>query len=150
MAQLQTIQVIYGTCTTSSTTTLNVQVGLRGATSSDFNARTTTTNWSATTAAVANTNTLSFSNTINPSSGLTFTWSPCITSPGVAGAISGAGSVCVSIYPDLFSGTGCRCRFLYLELQRLGSYLYHCNNSSIEHHCICSRCNQRYIECYPW
>lgn len=94
LAQLQTIQVIYGTCTTSSTTTLNVQVGLRGAASSDFNARTTTTNWSATTAAFANTNTLSFSNTINPASGLTYTWSPCITSPGVAGAISGAGSVC--------------------------------------------------------
>ncbi|MFH1119993.1 MAG: T9SS type A sorting domain-containing protein [Bacteroidota bacterium] len=52
------------------------QVGLRGAVNSDYKNRTTTTNWSATTAGVVNTATCSYSTTIFPANGLTFTYTP--------------------------------------------------------------------------
>ncbi len=48
---LQTLQVIYGTSTTTDVSNLDTQVGLRGADSLDFNARKSTTGWAATTAA---------------------------------------------------------------------------------------------------
>ncbi len=92
---LQTLQVIYGSCTATSATALETQVGLRGASTADFNARKSTTGWAATAAATANTDLVRFSNTLNPASGLTFTWSPCTAAPGAAGAIAGsAGPVC--------------------------------------------------------
>lgn len=94
VANLQTLQVVYGSVTTSETNDLQFQVGLRGASSSDFNARTSTTSWAATTAATANTDLVKLNNTIKPSSGLTYTWSPCTVSPGAAGAISGTSPVC--------------------------------------------------------
>ena len=119
-AALQTVQVVYGTCNTVSTTVLNVQVGLRGATAADFNARTTSTDWTATTAATANTDVLSFININTPPAGLTYTWSPCITGPGAAGVITGPAAVCeataiqytlatvpqASFYTWSYSGTG--------------------------------------------
>lgn len=94
-ANLQTIQVMYGSCATNIGN-LDVQVGLRGASSADFNARTSTTAWASTTASTANTNTVRFGNAKVPASGLTFTWSPCTTAPGNPGAISGSNSVCQS------------------------------------------------------
>jgi len=57
-------------------TTFTCQVGLTGATVSDFNIRATTTDWSATTAGGSNTATMKFSSTVKPSSNLTYTWSP--------------------------------------------------------------------------
>ncbi|MFT3908127.1 MAG: T9SS type A sorting domain-containing protein [Ferruginibacter sp.] len=116
---LQTLQSVYGACTTTNTSVLNVQVGLRGASTADFNARSGNT-WGSTTAAVANTDKVLFSNTINPASGLTFTWSPCTTAPGVPGAISGTSSLCANtsatysiaavtgatFYTWTYSGTG--------------------------------------------
>ncbi|MEI2750109.1 MAG: hypothetical protein V9E88_15275 [Ferruginibacter sp.] len=93
---------------------------MRGAANTDFNARTSSTAWASTTAAVANTNTVRFSNTIVPASGLTFTWSPCTVAPGAAGAIAGTSPVCpgstqtysiatvagASTYAWTYSGTG--------------------------------------------
>jgi hypothetical protein len=70
------IDVVYGTCTATSTTSYTAQVGLRGASNSDYNNRTTTTNWTATTAGASNSATCTSSNTIMPTSGLTFTWTP--------------------------------------------------------------------------
>lgn len=92
--QTQTLQVIYGTLSATIAENLDTQVGLRGDNTADFNARQSTSNWSATTAAVANTNTVRFNNTIVPPSGLTFTWSPCTVAPGAAGAITGPINVC--------------------------------------------------------
>ncbi len=91
---LQTLQVIYGTSTSTDAANLETQVGLRGASSADFNARKSSTGWAATTAATVNTDLVRFSNTINPASGLTFTWSPCTVAPGPAGVIAGPSPVC--------------------------------------------------------
>jgi len=72
------INIVYGPCGTAATTTLSntFGVGLTGAAVSDFNVRTTTTNWSATTAGGANSATCSITPSILPASGLTFAWSP--------------------------------------------------------------------------
>lgn len=69
------IQVRYGS-NTFATTSLTSQVGIRGASNADYNNRTSTTNWGATTAGNLNTNTITSSNSIFPASGLTFTWTP--------------------------------------------------------------------------
>jgi hypothetical protein len=47
------ISVVYGTMTSDALSN-TVQVGLRGASSADFNNRTTTTDWSASTAGLTN------------------------------------------------------------------------------------------------
>ncbi len=95
----QTIQTVYGTCSTSSTVTNeNPQVGIRS-TTSDFDSRTTTTDWTNTTAGATNTDRCRFRNTITPPSGRTFTWTPGYCSGAVtAGSISGTSPIC--------SGTG--------------------------------------------
>ncbi len=51
-----------------------LQVGLTGATTADFNARTTTTNWSATTAAYTHNATCSYTSTVKPAANLCFQW----------------------------------------------------------------------------
>jgi hypothetical protein len=73
-----TIEIIYGTFTTTNTNTATgpMQVGLRGSSTADYNNRTTTTNWAATTAGAANSATCAGTTTVFPASGLTFTWSP--------------------------------------------------------------------------
>ncbi|MEI6749522.1 MAG: hypothetical protein WCM93_10215, partial [Bacteroidota bacterium] len=55
-----------------------VQVGLRGASSADFNDRTTTTDWSATTAGSYNYATCKYNppTFVIPANGLTFSWAP--------------------------------------------------------------------------
>ncbi|MDF3028813.1 MAG: hypothetical protein K0S23_3120 [Fluviicola sp.] len=71
------IKIIYGgTINANNATSPTAQVGLRGLTNTDFNNRSTTTNWAATTAGGANTASCQFSNTIKPASGLTFTYTP--------------------------------------------------------------------------
>ncbi|MHC1706150.1 MAG: GEVED domain-containing protein [Bacteroidales bacterium] len=62
----------FGSFTSSYTT----QVGLRGSANTDFNNRTTTTNWSATTRGTLNSQTCPLSATIVPVSGLTFVYNP--------------------------------------------------------------------------
>ncbi len=61
------------------------EVGLRGAASTDFNNRTTTSNWASTTAGTLNTATSTATNTIFPASGLTYTWTPptCFSPTGL-------------------------------------------------------------------
>ncbi len=70
------IDIVYGTCTATSTTSYICQVGLRGAANTDFNNRSTATNWAATTAGASNTASCTSLNTIMPASGQTFTWTP--------------------------------------------------------------------------
>jgi len=94
VANLQTLQVVFGNVTTAETSNLEFQVGLRGASSGDFNARQSTSSWASTTAATANTDHVRLNNNIKPTSGLTFTWSPCTAAPPASGAITGASPVC--------------------------------------------------------
>ena len=69
------IQVVYGTCSATSTTNMSPQIGLRGDAVSDFNNRTAVVaNWTTTAAGTVNTATCTFSNTIRPASGTTFQW----------------------------------------------------------------------------
>jgi hypothetical protein len=71
-----TINVVYNIQGPTSTTATTFQIGLRGSANTDFNNRTTTTNWASTTAGTLNSSTVTLSNTVNPSSGLTYTWTP--------------------------------------------------------------------------
>lgn len=71
------INIIYGgTITANSATTPTIQVGLRGLANTDFNNRSTTTNWAATTAGATNTASCQFSGTIKPAVGQVFTFTP--------------------------------------------------------------------------
>ncbi|SDK59464.1 beta strand repeat-containing protein, partial [Flavobacterium noncentrifugens] len=72
-----TVQIVYGSSSTTSTAANNVQVGIR-TTTSDFSSRTTATSWASTTAGSANTDKCAVLNTILPASGLTFTWTPAV------------------------------------------------------------------------
>ena len=55
-------------------TTATCQVGLTGQTTADFNSRTTTTDWTATTASAVNTAQMTFNAGVNPPSGLSYFW----------------------------------------------------------------------------
>jgi subtilisin-like proprotein convertase family protein len=89
------IQVVYGTCTansTSTTSSVTGQVGIRGSSSSDYANRsvTSTGTWATNTAGTANTSTALINNTIFPASGLTFNWTPpsiCSTVPNAPTAL---------------------------------------------------------------
>ena len=72
------IQIVYGTCTATSTTSLTAQVGLRGASNTDYNNRTSTTSWSSTSNGSSNSATMTSLNTIMPSSGQTYTFAPVV------------------------------------------------------------------------
>lgn len=63
----------------TSTTNQAVQVGLRGDANTDFNNRTTTTDWAATNPGTANNNFCVLSATVFPASGLNFTFTPAGT-----------------------------------------------------------------------
>lgn len=72
---LNTVEFVYGTMTNNATAT-TLQVGLRGSANTDFNNRTTTTDWAASTAGATNAATMALSATIYPVAGLTFKFSP--------------------------------------------------------------------------
>lgn len=71
-----TINIVYNIQGPTSTTATTFQIGLRGSLNTDFNNRTTTTNWASTTAGTLNSSTVTLSNTVKPTSGLTYTWTP--------------------------------------------------------------------------
>jgi hypothetical protein len=73
-----TINIVYNIQGPTSVTTRTIEIGLRGTLNTDFNNRTTTTNWSSTTAGTLNSSTVTLSNTVKPTSGLTYTWTPPI------------------------------------------------------------------------
>ena len=73
---LNQVEVIYGGMTNNYALTAWVaQVGLGGSVQADFNNRTSTTDWSATSPGAAANSTIPYSSTIYPLSGLTFAWS---------------------------------------------------------------------------
>ena len=71
-----TINIVYNIQGPTSATARVFEIGLRGSLNSDFNNRTTTTNWASTTAGTLNSSTVTLSNTVKPTTGLTYTWAP--------------------------------------------------------------------------
>ena len=75
------VEIIYGSSTRASTYTGDI--GLRGAIATgDFNVRTTTTNWAATTAGATNAANVRWSTSVGPASGQTYTWTPPVACSG--------------------------------------------------------------------
>lgn len=71
------VKFVYGPFTAiTAPTAAAIQVGLRGDSNADFNNRTTTTDWSATSAGTANNATCTLSATVFPANGLTYTFTP--------------------------------------------------------------------------
>ena len=70
------VECVYGTFTYSSTTASTSQIGLRGQANTDYNNRSTSTDWTATIAGTASNSTVSVSSAIYPPVGLTYTWTP--------------------------------------------------------------------------
>ena len=71
-----TINIVYNIQGPTSTTARTFEIGLRGNANTNFNNRTTTTNWASTTAGTLNSSTVTLSSTVKPTSGLTYTWTP--------------------------------------------------------------------------
>ncbi|HAN39345.1 MAG TPA: hypothetical protein DCQ29_10630, partial [Chitinophagaceae bacterium] len=93
-----TVQIVYGNVVGPATAG-TVQVGIKGQNNTDFRARTSTTSWAATTNAATASETIAFSTTIVPASGLTFTFTPptgCTSAPP-AGTVVGNSAVCVGV-----------------------------------------------------
>jgi len=77
------VEFVYGACTGSAyASPVHPQVGLRGLANTDFFNRTTTTNWSASTAGVTNTDVMTLTSAVKPATGLTYTY--VVIPPGVA------------------------------------------------------------------
>lgn len=88
------IQIHYGNCSPEENNSVNVQVGLRGSSDTDFNNRkkTNTGSWqNSTTNGTADNDTCRTRNGTAPSNGLIFQWTPCPTSSGV---LSGNQYIC--------------------------------------------------------
>lgn len=87
------IQVVYGACTSAYAFDLTAEVGLRGASNTDFNNRATTNNWPASTAGATNTATCNTGNGAGelPTNGLTYTWTPRPTITSLVGSPACAG-----------------------------------------------------------
>ena len=84
------INVVYNIQGPTSATARTFEIGLRGSTNTNFNNRTSTTNWASTTAGTLNNSTVSLSSTVKPASGLTYTWTPpaCSGTPSPGNTIS--------------------------------------------------------------
>jgi hypothetical protein len=91
------IRIVYNTLTVTSAFTSPNQVGLRGSVT-DYNNRTTTTNWAASTAGTTNAAAMTVSATVFPASGLTYIWNPpppCSAKPAGGTLASSAGATVV-------------------------------------------------------
>ncbi len=117
VATAQTVQTRFGNCTSTSATAITVQVGLKGASTADWNSRMSGT-WAASLPGAAITSTMTHSNTAFPTSGTIWTWSPPIpcagtpatpTASGPAGACSGAAfTITATGYTSGFSQLTCQ------------------------------------------
>jgi hypothetical protein len=70
------VEVVYGSFALGTSSSTGTHIGLGGSVSTDFNNRTTSTDYSATTAGAVNSAGCTISSTVFPASGLTFTWTP--------------------------------------------------------------------------
>ncbi|PKN73193.1 MAG: hypothetical protein CVU50_04130 [Candidatus Cloacimonetes bacterium HGW-Cloacimonetes-3] len=85
------VRITYGAMIVNATNG-NPQIGIRGNNNTEFVARTTTTNWTATTAATVNTATCNLTSTVLPAAGLCLDYTPVIpvNPPNQAGNVSPA------------------------------------------------------------
>jgi hypothetical protein len=92
----QLIKIVYGPSARVVATAVTAQVGLRGATNADFNNRSSTTDWAATTAGTINTSSVTRTDVIKPAVGLTYTWTPnfCNASPTAGTTTASSTYVC--------------------------------------------------------
>lgn len=79
------IDVRYGTYQ-APTSSYSAAVGLRGANNTDYNIRKSATSWATTTTGTSNADVVSFTPTIIPASGLTFTWNAPVACSGTPAA----------------------------------------------------------------
>jgi len=90
------VQIVYGA--SASTLTYTGQVGLGWTINTNYNNRTTTTNWAATTAGTAANNTVTMAPGVTPTNGLTYTWTPpfpCASAPAApVAAFTGGSAIC--------------------------------------------------------
>jgi len=94
------IEFIYGKAGSLTSSAL-VKVGLRGNSASDYNIRTTSSNWSATTSGAVNTAGCTLNTTVKPASGLVFRFTP-LSCPGASGGTAtGSTSFCGSGVPTI-------------------------------------------------
>ena len=92
-------RVVYGSFTQNATNRTR-QVGLRGNDNTVYNNRTTTTDWSATTAGVTNTASCTLTTAIVPTSGLVFSWAPpavCSGTPNPGNTLSSTVLACAGV-----------------------------------------------------
>jgi len=69
------IEYVYGPYTKNATSRTG-QVGLKGPNNTDYENRTTTTDWSASTRGTVNSATMALTTAVYPATGLTYTWTP--------------------------------------------------------------------------
>jgi hypothetical protein len=88
----------YGSFTAVDLPTFNtVQVGLRGASNTEYINRSTTTDWTATTAGTASNATCVLNAAIVPPTGLTFTWAPPGAFPAPTSLIATGGATGITL-----------------------------------------------------
>ena len=109
---LNTVEIMYGRFVKASGGS-TVQVGIKGSSSAIYLNRSSTTSWITSTAGTANSSTLSLTNTILPTNGLTFTYTP--PPPAAPTVFTGtktnittntvtlAGSIAINQYPVVTS-----------------------------------------------
>jgi len=90
------IEFVYGP--NNPVTTYTGQCGIAVSTTNYAN-RTTTTNWAASTAGTANTNTMTLSSTVKPTSGLTYRWTPPLPCSGTPAPGNTVASVSTGVCP---------------------------------------------------
>jgi len=103
------IDFVYGFAIGSNLASSTPQVGLRGATNTAFNNRTSTTSWASTTAGGANNATITFNDLVLPASGLTYSWTPPVPCAGTPtpGTVAPASlSLCTGSLPGNLVASG--------------------------------------------
>ena len=91
------VQIAYGAFTAGTTTSSTVQVGMRGADVTDFANRTTTTDWTLTSAGAVNTATCTFVQGVIPPNGLIFDYNAPVPATNDLQAMTVTGSIFPSV-----------------------------------------------------
>ncbi len=85
------VQIMFGACTFGTTSSASTHVGLGGTVATDYNNRTSTTSWLATTAGTANSQGITISGTVTPpTSGSYYIWGTMPTVPPAPVQAAGA------------------------------------------------------------
>ena len=95
------VAIVYGTNVFGTTASTSTHLGIGGSVATDFNNRTSTTNWNATTAGASNTAGVTVGSAVTvPASGLTLTWlppTPCTGTPVPGNTVSSASNACSGV-----------------------------------------------------